>query len=577
MTRKVHFEVFGRKGAKGGWRLIDALPDRTEAVNRAQGLIDAGDATGVRVMKETYNEETGDFLSLKIFEAGDAAGWKPEPIRGPAELPCFKPQDLYTVHARARISKLLREQLAHWRLTAMELIHRADALERLDATGTTLQHAIQKAAVAHAGSTQQDVHDTVKKFQALVAKAITRVYQDERGGRFPEIGEGGLKALAGALAAGEEPEYLLSAAIARHIADAPGWGAKLEKLLGLITDLPTEEEPRELALETIDAFVAEMMQGSAALADLLGEQHDLGSALKLMADLFLGKLGKDVKVSAGVHALNAEFARGKLPESRIAIAQRILNELRSVRRLCPDSLDEEVRVIRVLATKMVMGQGPHLSIDEITDAFTLRAKRLVNAETIEEYIRCLDAHDEKIEKLIRLEENVVGAENKRALATFILPLISANQMETAFVDAATPITERLKRLAELQREVCKASFQDLNRRQIAEALDAVGLRALRKARLFESIDARGGSIADKALAILRLAVNGVLPEGDCHAEARRALARYVQHPGFMTALTTPPKNTDPEKFDAAKRVEAFRTLLARSGLDPAAAAKSSAA
>ncbi len=103
----------------------------------------------MKVVKETYNSETGDYLTLKIFEDGhnqvkvDVAA---EDV--PHALPCFKPDDLYSYHARSTMARLLGEYLARQKLTVTELMHRGDALEKLEATGTAYQHAIQKIAVA---------------------------------------------------------------------------------------------------------------------------------------------------------------------------------------------------------------------------------------------------------------------------------------------------------------------------------------------------------------------------------------------------------------------------------------------
>ena len=70
-------------------------------------------ATGVKVVKETYNEESGDYLTLKIFEDGrnemKVAAAKEEP---PQALPCFKPDDLYSYHSRQTMSRLFIDFLA---------------------------------------------------------------------------------------------------------------------------------------------------------------------------------------------------------------------------------------------------------------------------------------------------------------------------------------------------------------------------------------------------------------------------------------------------------------------------------
>lgn len=70
MAREIHYEVFRRVGAKGAWSLHDVRQDRDSAIEMAQGLMKAEKATGVKVVKETYNDDTGDYLTLKIFEEG---------------------------------------------------------------------------------------------------------------------------------------------------------------------------------------------------------------------------------------------------------------------------------------------------------------------------------------------------------------------------------------------------------------------------------------------------------------------------------------------------------------------------
>lgn len=143
MGREIHYEVFRRVGARGGWTLHEVVSSREGAVAMAQELMASEKATGVKVVKETYNDETGDFLTLKIFEEGhNQMKIAPAQEDAPHALPCFKPDDLYSYHARTTMGRLLIDFLARNKITITELIHRADMLEKLEATGTLYQHAI---------------------------------------------------------------------------------------------------------------------------------------------------------------------------------------------------------------------------------------------------------------------------------------------------------------------------------------------------------------------------------------------------------------------------------------------------
>src|SRR3954469_21877896 len=154
MGREIHYEIFKRVGAKGGWTMHDVRNERDAAIALARELMTGEKATGVKVVKETYNDDTGDFLTLKIFEEGhNQVKIAPAQEDAPHALPCFKPEDLYSYHARATMSRLLVDYLSRKKLTITELIHRADMLEKLEATGTLYQFAIQKVAVAQAATT----------------------------------------------------------------------------------------------------------------------------------------------------------------------------------------------------------------------------------------------------------------------------------------------------------------------------------------------------------------------------------------------------------------------------------------
>jgi hypothetical protein len=194
---------------------------RDRAIQMAQEMMAGEKATGVKVVKETYNDDTGDYLSLKIFEEGhNQVKVDPKAEDAPHALPCFKPDDLYSYHARTTIARLLTDFLSRCRITVTELIHRGDLLEKLEATGTVYQHAIQKVAVAQAANTGQNVQQIVKSLNELAEKAIQKVYRDKRANLFPEPKAGDFPALAAKLAAAPDGAYIFNGAMARYLKSA---------------------------------------------------------------------------------------------------------------------------------------------------------------------------------------------------------------------------------------------------------------------------------------------------------------------------------------------------------------------
>ena len=534
MAQEVHFEIYRRQGSKGGWILHDVATLRDNAIRMAEELMADQRATGVKVVKETYSPDTGDYLTLKIFEEGhtklktDAAA---EDV--PHALPCFKPDDLYSYHARATMARLLCEFLARQKLTVTELIHRADALERLEATGTLFQHCVQKIAVAQAASTTTSVQQIIKNLNDLTSKAISRVYRDARRKYFPVAQPGQFGALAEKLAEESDGLYLLNGALARHLGEAKNWNEKLLSLLALMRELPGEGAGRTLLFDAIGVLVAEVLNGAAALHELIGETENLGAALLVLVELFLGRLPEDEAKHEGLTLLARHFHADALPDARAAVARRITAELRSVRRLCPNSLVDELKALRRIANKLVLGEGKYLSHEDIIATFTLRSRRLVANESVAEHLAEAAAPDEKIERLLLIEENIIGVENKRQLACFAMPILTSAAFETFFIAGKTPPLARLKRLAELQARVRRSGFQDKERRDIGDIIDKIAFEVEARSKILTSIEKIPNAV-DRAVATLRLCVEGMLTEGRLSAKARAIVIASLAQPGFLT-------------------------------------------
>src|SRR5882672_9106717 len=531
---EVHFEVFRQTRRGGGWALVEVMAQREEAVKHAKTLVADG-AAAVRVTKETHNPETGDYLSLTIFEHG-ATEIKKKNAKldeGASSTPCFKVDDLYSYHARATIGRILAEWLARYKLTPTEFIHTATALEKFEATGTVFQHAIQKVAVAQASESESSVAQIVKSLNELCTTAMRRVYKDERRGLFQTLEVGQFGPQAQSLATNPEGRYVLNGALVKYLAPAASWDAKLRSLLLLMTELPADGPGRALLLNAVDVLVSEILTGAAALADLLGQNPDLGHALMNLTELFLGD---EVHVGEGggqgINELARFFAKDELPEARQSIATRIITELKGMKRLCPSSLDEEFRMLRQLGNKLVRGQGKYLSHEDLIAAFQERSKRLVTHETLLQFMQSAKTSDEKLERLLVVEENIIGAENKRTLSTFMLPIITSSSFETELY-AGSPTRQRLRRVAELQERVLRAGFQEVQKNQIAAALDKVALRIDERSRFLTSIEARVANPNERMDMIFKLCTAGAFTQGALITKARQQLMGCLAKPNFL--------------------------------------------
>ena len=576
MAREIHYEIFRRVGAKGGWSLHEVVTSRDVALTMAQELMAGEKATGVKVVKETYNDETGDFLTLKIFEEGhNQMKIAPAQEDAPHTLPCFKPEDLYSYHARATMSRLLIDYLSRNKITITELIHRADMLEKLEATGTLYQFAIQKVAVAQAATTTTGVQQIIKSLNELTTQAFHRVYRDQRKGLFPNPEAHQFADLARSLSGQGNAAYIFNGALARHLKEAKGWDEKVLMLITIMENAPAEEEPRQLVLSAIDAVLAETLGGSAALHELMGPAENLGQALNNLVTLFLGKEPEAEARGKGLAALTQHFAADTLPEARTAVANRVIAEFKSSKRLCPDSLVEELKALRSIANRIVLGIGKYLSHEDLIAAFTLRSKRLVVQEAVGQFI-AEAAPDEKIDRILFVEDNIIGAENKRQLSNYILPVLNSAAFENVFQNAKVPLVQRLQRLAQLQARVRRSGFIDVTRDEISNRIDLMAVQMEARGKLLEAIQARPTSAVDKAQTLLKLMVGGMLTEGVLANKARNLILGYLSQPGFLTSYMAA-QAKDGEAPDSERLMAELVETLGKAGITAETGLKSIAA
>jgi hypothetical protein len=561
MGREIHYEIFRRIGARGAWTMHEVASSRDFAIAMAKELMASEKATGVKVVKETYNDDTGDFLTLKIFEDGhNQVSVAPAQEDAPHALPCFKPDDLYSYHARQTMSRLLTDHLARNKITITELIHRADMLEKLEATGTLYQHAIQKIAVAQAASTSAGVQQIIKSLNELTTQAFHRVYRDQRKGLFPDPSPHQFAELAQKLATQGDGAYIFNGALARHLKEAKGWDEKVLMLITIMDSAPQEDAPRKLVLSSVDAILAEILNGSAALHDLMGPAENLGQALNNLVTLFLGKEPEARAPGKGLISLTEHFAADTLPEARTAIANRIIAEFKSNKRLVPEFMVEELKALRSIANRIVLGIGKYLSHEDLINAFTLRSKRLVVQEALGQYI-AEAGPDEKIERILFVEDNIIGTENKRQLSTYIMPILNSAAFENHFNNSKIPLVQRLQRLTQLQARVRRSGFVDVTRDEIAVKMDALAVQMEARGKLLESIEARPISPVEKTQTLLRLATGGILTEGVLSARARDLILRHLSEPGFLTTYLAAQAKEATAKGDATPDSEKLMSEL----------------
>lgn len=539
----VHYEVFLKRRIRDAWSMECATDCRDDAVDMAMQMLKRHPRAAVRVNKETFDEIERVFNAVTIFARGEGADHKSSGrLMKEAEPPCSTPEDLWTVHSRKVIARTLEPWLTRETATPLELLHSPGLAERLEAAHTSLQHAIQKTAIAQAEHYQANVQAFVKRLTELSEKALSRVIEDGRKGRLPKLGKESFARAAAKLEKGGA--YRRGALIADALSGTRGWSAKIGLLLDLAESLIGPDKPKAM-LGELDEFLTEFLDVRASAASLAPEASDGGDLVDLYVETIIAPVGSE-KLEGVAARLASHFRQGRFPRARAALAHRVLADLKRPQRLKPGDIWAEVALLRSLADRMIRLTGADIPLEETAEAFIYRSGRLVAQESIDEALSGADDSLDAAARLLRLETAIAGEGSKRKLAAYLRARLGAHQIESEIKRAAAP-GETLARLAALQQRTLDCSFEPQDRDAVCARIDQLGEAVLTESRLLDAIARRSGDPLDAAASLLKLVRSNALPQGRCRAEVSRraqALLREAVRNG-----------ADPE------RLENIRTLL----------------
>lgn len=550
---KVHFEVFCRKNAKGGFQLELATEDRAKALQTAEEFLATGRAIAARVTKETMDPETGEFQSISIFSKGDAAKPKSKaPVEETGAL-CVSPADLYTAHARERIGRLLEGFLVRNRATPFDLLHRPDLAEKLEASDSELRHAVQKIAIPEAQAKNLVVHEVMRTFQKLAEQAIERLLTSHKKGVFPDFKREPFDKAATRLMNDPDRGYLLGVGVASDLAEALSWKDKVDRILEMADKAPTDGAARALAFTVLEQPLSEILGARAGLADVLGNDLDLGGSLAALVRIGAPEAvdamcSMDPMVARLTPPLNGPAARlsnwldsPHFQTVRKALGRRVLDELRSPRRLRPEDPVGEIDIMRVLAMLLTAAGDRMLSHDDIREAFTQRSGALTGSEFVGSYLRTCALALEEVQALVRLAENVTGAANKRAAAGWLAANITGLRFEREMREGPDSAAHKMATIAELQRSVRRAGMQEGETSDLCDKLGDLGGVIEGEARLVAAIGRAQTSVGQRLALLLRLAVGEAGPTGPVAARAKAEAMRLLKAPETRGELTSSPQ------------------------------------
>ena len=549
---QVHYELFVRHTPGASWTLEMASEIRSQVVETAESLMEEGRVAAVRVTKESLDPDTREFQSISILSKGKTEGAKKKKVVENREPLCVTPEDLYTVHARDRIGRLLDAWLPRNHATAFELLHRPDLIEKLDAAGTELQHAVQKIAIPEAQARDISVHELIRSFQSLIERATKRIMTDAKKGRFPVVTNDNFASVAQRLLPEPDRGYLLGVGVAGYLAAGATWSDKVMRLLDLADAAPAEGIARIFAFEVLEQPLSEILESRAALVELLGGHLDLGGQLAGMtrlvaADTLKALAAMEAQLSRTLPPLEGAAARlarwMALPPFaavRAAVGRRILRELNGPRRLRPTSPKDEIDLLRALGMALTAAAGHLLPPDNVHEAFIARSRMLVTSEFVEGLLGRDGSARDEAELLIWLSENVVGAVNKRAAARYLATHAGSLRFETELRYGPDTAAHRLVALAAMQKSSARAGLDPADLAPILAKFGEVGGLIEADAKLIATLTHAAAPALYRLGFLLRLAMGEAGPIGPAADRAKGAALKLLRTEEIRAELAAAP-------------------------------------
>ncbi|MFC5344860.1 hypothetical protein ACETK8_02515 [Brevundimonas staleyi] len=560
MAGPVHYELYIRKTAPAPWTLTMATEERKHAVDTAEEILRDKRAVAVRVTKETLDPDTMEFASSTILTRGAPEPQKKRLVADDDKSSnCMGPQDLYAPHARELIGRVLEDWLMRQGATAFELLHRPDLVERLEASGVELQHALQKVAIPESQNTGQPAHELIRHYQKLVEGAMERVVTAGRKGTFPDLANRSLADVAQKLAGASDRAFVMGGVVAGALVDLRGARPRLDRLMDLADRAPADGAPRAMVMVAIEQILCELLAARTSLAEILGPALDQGGSLAAVVRMVAPReiemlIVHDPRMALLMPSVDGPAARlgkrlegGEFPLLAASLARMVLRELMGPRRLRPTDAPGEIDILRTLALSLTATAGRLLTLEEVQTAFTERSKSLVTADFVQAYVVPCDTVLCEAEQLTRLCENVTGNSNKRSAARWLAACVTSLRFESEMrINTQTP-ARKLQILAALTRSVKASALSENDTEQILAAIGNVGGVIEAEAKLTATLARAPAPVPQKLTALLRLAAGETAPQGPVSERAKAEAIKLFRAPEARAELSAAPETIAPLK------------------------------
>jgi hypothetical protein len=443
---------------RGRWVINAIHPAKSAAVAAATALAGSNRFEAVRVVEEREGRGHGKV----VFEQQCEVVEPPMTIAPIATAPlCKKLPEYYGFEARKTLGRLLRPFLNHHGITAFELVHSYDHLRTLERLEELVGQAVHRIASIQGRIAGVDSVTRIDELYKAFADAIKRAEAAADVSPFVSVLK--QQGLAPAKAAIENERgaraapFALNATLAAYLSEGRDWSFKTLLAVELL-----QKDSSAEAVAFVDECLAEILDGAAALQEVIGSQKSLGLALATLADVGGGRLriAGERAAASPLGRLVAALARHSLPLVRNALIERVIAGLKGVQPLTREGQQADGKAFaKILAG--VTGFGGFYGGPAMSEAVTRRIRMVMNSngrdlsveEGIAKIFEFCPTPAVKLGYLLDLSGSEFGTANKvvilKTLYNVLQEITSIRELapdatHEEFVKAVSEVNERLR-------------------------------------------------------------------------------------------------------------------------------------
>jgi len=469
-------------------------------------------------------------------ENGSATSAKPEAARGeataedPAAIPCRVTADLYSRAGRRAIGRLLAKPLQAWGLTPIELLHDLEAYRRLSNAGSSLQNAVQRAAVAQVAETGEPVSERIRALYEVIDAAVRELHTRSQS-LSPEQVSPSFEETTNALEYSADREFLLAMALTAQLRPEKDTTDKFNKLVRLF-----HENLPSWASAVLDRFLSERLVEGGVLEQRLASDS-LARRLERYIRLGKGGLREPLEADDPLRRINEAIAQRRLPETCTHIVEHVFETLAASRRATGDGLNDEFAALSSLLEAAGEGLSERDGYPALQTTFEERCARLLNPQALSAYLDEAVHLVERIDRLLDLAQSTIGERNLATIAEHVAYLLEDRDNRDFWIrPVGASLEQRMKTAARLQQKILASRLPETHRERLAGQLDRLCVELLERSAVIERIQTADSPSVEKGKRLLKLLGEAHVTRGVAARRVRAAVQRCLADPEVLACL-----------------------------------------